>query len=208
MRLRGLLTTSSVVVGSRRVPKLDYQGNVYGWEHEVEEQQVVAVDVAGMSQQDVLDFKNMLETKTKAGTLAILEKLALIRPIGRNEIKQGVVLSYLCYDLLECDIPVYVTGQVAKNYRCEEIVKESDRFFPPHSEFLKNAKKLYQQYKNAFEIRTEEAKKDEKVMVQEEKIKRNKEKVSEILHKGGIPHGKEYCLLCKEEENKTANLEI
>jgi len=145
MQQRGSLTLSRKT-RSIQTPKKDYEGNVYGWETDLEDIGV-AVALISATPEEVGALRIATTPGNKKNIHQKLEHLAQIKPIGNSDVKQTAVIGYLVYDLLSYGISDLVVEEICTEYR-----RTTDkRFFPDHGWFLTAARDRFKSYTLALE---------------------------------------------------------
>lgn len=129
------------------IPKQDWDGNVYDWDYDYQKTGDYKITLKDLTPEDIKTLEAAITPGNKAGIHTALERLSQIKPIGSSQVKQNMVISYLCADLLEIGVSEFVVNEVCRDYR-----RNTDsKFFPDHTEFLKEAKQLMKKYKTAYE---------------------------------------------------------
>jgi len=143
MQQRGSLKISSQTK-SVSIPLKDESGNVYGWEAGIS----VAREIVSVENPSPEEIKALMLAVTPGDKRAIhlhLEILSQIKPIGRSELKQASVISYLVFDLHEKQVSEFVVAELCREHR-----RNPDHvFFPDHAKFLKAAVDRMQRYVDA-----------------------------------------------------------
>lgn len=129
-----------------QIPKIDSEGNVYAWETDIVDTGKFTARVENITPEEKTALEIAITPGSKNAIMGSLETLAQLKPIGRSDLKQAVVISHLVFDLLDFGVSEYVAKQICKEYRRDP----SSDFFPNPAKFLEKAKNLMGKYRAAF----------------------------------------------------------
>lgn len=133
-------------------PMIGHDGEIYGWEYDLEETGHILVHLKDPTEAEVNALALAVMPGSKDGIHIALERLAQIKPIGKSEVKQATVLSALVYDLHDEGISEYVVNELCREYR-----RSTAEFFPNSGQFFQSARQRMAGYVAAFEKAADKA---------------------------------------------------
>lgn len=145
MQQQGKLTIYSEKV-EKKVPILDTDGEIIRWEFDLVETGKTDISVANLDDFEIQALKFAAFPGHKYGIHREIERLAQIKPIGRSDVKQEVVISTLVFDLVKIGASEIAVVEICTEARKS---KESD-FFPKYGKFIDAVEARMNVYKTAY----------------------------------------------------------
>lgn len=145
MQQQGKLTISSVK-HEKKIPVRDTDGEIIRWEFDLVDSGKTEISVSDLDLSEIEALKFAASPGHKSGIHAAIERLAQIKPIGRSDVKQAVVISTLVFDLVKMGASEIAVVEVCTEARRST---ESD-FFPKFGQFLDAVEARMNVYKTAY----------------------------------------------------------
>lgn len=138
MKRRGCWTTGTKTEYFE-TPKIDANGDVYGWEAQARTTSFDTINPSLVTDDDVKALKEAATSSDQDAIRTMIEHLALIKPMANSHIKRTVVIATLARDLFDAGVSNFAVATTCRHFR----QSAENNFFPDFGQFIQHAKQCH-----------------------------------------------------------------